>query len=44
MESNDIGDLLLMILDDDLFWTTGEEQTKNDVEILQSKPAGTQRG
>lgn len=35
MESNDFGDILLMLLDDDLFWVPPDNQEgENDVEIF----------
>ena len=35
MESNDLGDILLMLLDDDLFPIQIEQEEDNGVEILQ---------
>lgn len=35
MESNDLGDILLMLLDDDLFPIQTEQEENDGVEILQ---------
>ena len=40
MDSNDLGDLLLMMLDDDLFPI---EEDEKHVAILQPEPAKTER-
>lgn len=40
MDSNDFGDLLLMLLDDDLFPV---EQEGNNVELLQPEPERLER-
>ena len=40
MDSNDLGDLLLMMLDDDLFPV---EEDKKHVAILQPEPTKTER-
>lgn len=40
MESNDLNDILLMLLDDDLFPVEREEK---DVALLQSEPARPER-
>lgn len=34
MDSNDMGDLLLLMLDDDLFWCEEKEQEQKDVETV----------
>ena len=41
MESNDFCDLLLMLLDDDLFWVDGEEN--KDVQALRQQSSEKRR-
>lgn len=39
MDSNDFGDILLMLLDDDLFWNDDKEQPYGDTQTyLHTKP------